>query len=148
MRVLIIEPESRLADCLSHGLGESGLVVDVADNPIDGVHLGITGEYDLIVLDQTAIGLSGWHVLTDLRQKIASPILVLTGRDNVVDRVKGFELGADDCLEKSFAFSEFVARAHALLRRGNVLEPHTFRIADLELDPASHRLRVAVSASI
>lgn len=139
MRVLIIEPEKRLAEFLLHGLTESGFVVDVVDNAIDGVHLGVTGEYDLFVLDRSTSGLASWRVLTELRNAKSTPILVFTGPDCVADRVKGLELGADDCLAKPFAYSEFLARAHALLRRGNALEPQTFRIADLEVDPAGHR---------
>ncbi len=140
MRVLIIEPESRLADYLSHGLGESGFVVDVVDNAVDGLHLGVTGEYDLLTLDQAAVGLASWRVLTHLRKEKSTPILVFTGLDCVADRVRGLELGADDCLAKPFVFSELLARIHALVRRGNALEPKTFRIADLEVDPASHRV--------
>jgi two-component system, OmpR family, copper resistance phosphate regulon response regulator CusR len=140
MRVLIIEPESQLAGYLLHGLSESGFVVDVADNAVDGAHLGTTGEYDLLVLDQAAIGLASWRVLTALRKEKSAPILVFTRVDCVGDRVRGLELGADDCLSKPFVFSEFLARTHALLRRGNALEPQIFRIADLEVDPSGHKV--------
>jgi two-component system, OmpR family, copper resistance phosphate regulon response regulator CusR len=140
MRTLLIEPEKRLADYLSHGLTESSFVVDVVDNGIDGLHLGVTGEYDLFVLDRFALGLDGWRILTELRKAKTIPILVLTGPDCVADRVKGLELGADDCLAKPFAYCEFLARAYALLRRGNALEPQTFRIADLEVDLAGHKV--------
>ena len=140
MRALLIEPETRLADYLLQGLTESGFVVDVVDNATDGLHLGVTGEYDLFVLDRSTIGLAGWRVLTELRKAKPTPILVFTEPDCVADRVKGLELGADDCLAKPFAYSEFLARAYALLRRGNALEPQTFRIADLEVDPAGHKV--------
>ena len=140
MRALIIEPEKCLADYLLNGLNTSGFVVDVGDNAIDGLHLGATREYDLLVLDLASIGLASWRLLTELRKAKPTPILVLTGPDCVTDRVKGLELGADDCLAKPFAYSEFLARAYALLRRGNALEPQTFRIADLEIDPAGHRV--------
>ncbi len=140
MRMLMIEPETRLADYLLQGLTESGFVVDVARNAVDGTHLGVTGEYDLIVLDRSSIGLAAWRVLTGLRTAKFTPILVFTGSDCVADRVKGLELGADDCLEKPFAYSEFLARAFALLRRGNALEPQTYRVADLVVDPSGHRV--------
>ena len=139
MRVLIIEPEMRLGDYLLHGLTQSGFVVDVVDNATDGVHLGVTGEYDLLVLDRSTLGLTGWRVLTELRKAKHTPILVFTEPGSVADRVAGLELGADDCLEKPFAYSEFLARAHALVRRGNGLEPETFCVADLEVDAAGHR---------
>lgn len=140
VRVLIIEPEMRLADYLVHGLTESGFVVDVVDNALDGVHLGVTGEYDLLVLDRSTLGLTGWRVLTELRKAKHTPILVFTEAGNVADRVEGLELGADDCLEKPFAYSEFLARAHALVRRGNGLEPEMFCVADLKVDAVGHRV--------
>ncbi len=140
MRVLIIGPETRLADYLSHGLTQSGFVVDVVDNEMDGVHLGITGDYDLLVLDRSTPQLTGWHTLIELRNAKHTPILVFTRRGSVADRVEGLELGADDCLEKPFAYSEFLARAHALVRRGNGVEPETFRVADLEVDAVGHRV--------
>jgi DNA-binding response OmpR family regulator len=104
------------------------------------VHLGVTGEYDLLVLDQAAIGLPSWHALTDLRKEKATPIMVFTGLDRVADRVKALELGADDCLTKPFIYSEFLAHIHALLRRGNALEPHLFSVADLQVDPVNHKV--------
>ena len=102
----------------------------------DGLHLALTGDYDLLVLDVMLPGLNGWQLLQSLRRSgNALPVLFLTARDQVEDRVKGLELGADDYLVKPFAFSEFLARVRTLLRRGKAsIEPTVLRIADLELD--------------
>jgi two-component system copper resistance phosphate regulon response regulator CusR len=140
-RLLIIEDEPKTAAFLRKGLGEAGFVVDVAANGDDGLHLARTNGFDVIVLDVLLPGRDGWSVLTELRQSnVATPVLFLTARDSVPDRVKGLELGADDYLVKPFAFSELLARVRTLLRRGPTRLPETVHVADLEIDLV--RLRV------
>ncbi len=134
MRVLVIEDEQKTADYLRKGLTEHGYVVDVARDGIDGKHLATEGEYDLIVLDLMLPGIDGYEVLTALRQTRETPVLMLTARDKVEDRVRGLQSGADDYLVKPFAFSELLARVQALLRRGRAQEPTVYRLADLEVD--------------
>lgn len=135
MRLLIVEDQVKTGDYLRQGLTESGFVVDVARNGLDGQHLALTGKYDAIVLDVMLPGANGWRVLSELRrQGEQTPVLFLTARDKVEDRVKGLELGADDYLVKPFAFSELLARLRALIRRGATREPEILRVADLEVD--------------
>lgn len=136
MKVLIVEDELKTGDYLRQGLVEAGFVADLARTGPDGLHLALTGDYDLLVLDVMLPGLNGWQILQSLRRSgNALPVLFLTARDQVEDRVKGLELGADDYLVKPFAFSEFLARVRTLLRRGKgTIEPTVLRIADLELD--------------
>ncbi len=136
MKILVVEDEPKTGDFLRQGLVEAGFVVDLARDGIDGLHLGETGEYDLAILDVMLPGLDGWQVLTGLRRTHRDmPILFLTARDHVEDRVKGLELGADDYLIKPFAFAELLARVRTLLRRGSrSQEPQQMRAADLELD--------------
>ena len=118
MRILLIEDEPRLGDYLHKGLREQGGIVDRAHNGIDGRHLALEGDYDLILLDVMLPGLDGFGVLAALREKRQTPVLMLTARDAVDDRVRGLQGGADDYLVKPFAFSELLARIQALLRRG------------------------------
>lgn len=134
MRILLIEDEPKTADYLHKGLTEHGYVVDVARDGIDGKHLAVEGEYDLVVLDLMLPGLDGYGVLAALRERRETPVLMLTARDKVEDRVRGLQSGADDYLVKPFAFSELLARVQALLRRGRVQEPTVYRLADLEVD--------------
>lgn len=136
MKVLIVEDEPKMGDYLRLGLAEAGFVADLTRTGTDGLHLALTGDYDLLVLDVMLPGLNGWQLLQSLRRSgNALPVLFLTARDQVDDRVKGLELGADDYLVKPFAFSEFLARVRTLLRRGKGnIEPTVLRIADLELD--------------
>ena len=136
MKVLIVEDELKTGDYLRQGLVEAGFVADLARTGTDGLHLALTGDYDLLVLDVMLPGLNGWQLLQSLRRSVNTlPVLFLTARDQVEDRVKGLELGADDYLVKPFAFSEFLARVRTLLRRGKAsIEPTVLRIADLELD--------------
>jgi two-component system copper resistance phosphate regulon response regulator CusR len=141
MRVLIVEDQEKTVDFLRRGLTENGFVVDVARNGIDGQHLALTADYDLIVLDVMLPGRDGWQVLEELRrQGKHTPVLFLTARDHVEDRVRGLELGADDYLVKPFAFSELLARAHALVRRGAAHEPSVLRADDLEVDLLRRRV--------
>ena len=138
MKILVIEDEIKLAEYLQKGLGEEGFVVDLAHNGIDGLHQATELAYDLIVLDGMLPGIDGLAVLAALRQSHQTPVLMLTARAQVEDRVKGLQGGADDYLVKPFAFSELVARIHVLLRRGAQAQaaPETtlLRMADLELD--------------
>ena len=140
MRVLIVEDEKKMGDYLSQGLTENGFVVDLARDGIDGQHLALTEEYDLIILDVMLPGIDGWQVMQALRHAGKTmPVLFLTARDRVEDRVKGLELGADDYLIKPFAFSELLARVRTLLRRGKAREAETLHIANLEVDMLKRR---------
>ena len=136
MKLLVVEDEPKTGDYLRQGLVEAGFVVDLARDGVDGLHLGETGDYDLAILDVMLPRLDGWQVLAGLRRAgCQMPVLFLTARDQVEDRVKGLELGADDYLVKPFAFAELLARVRTLLRRGSRnQEPQQMRAADLELD--------------
>jgi two-component system copper resistance phosphate regulon response regulator CusR len=139
MKVLVVEDERKTAAYLRTGLAENGFVVDVAHAGDDALHVALTGTYDLILLDVLLPRLNGWSVLESLRASGKStPVLFLTARDGVQDRVKGLELGADDYLVKPFAFSELLARMRSVLRRGPARQNNSLRVADLELDVARH----------
>ncbi|MDT4862775.1 Transcriptional activator protein CzcR [compost metagenome] len=143
MRVLVVEDEPKLVQYLHQGLSENGYVVDVARDGIEGRRLATGGSYDLMVLDLMLPGVDGYGVLSALRaQDSKTPVLMLTARDKIEDRVKGLEGGADDYLVKPFAFSELLARMGALLRRGAFVSPQAatvLRLADLEVDLVSRR---------
>ncbi len=140
MKILVVEDEAKTAAYLRKGLTEHGYVVDVAVNGEDGLHLARTSEYDLIVLDILLPEKDGWTVLRDLRRAGSqTPVLFLTARDAVQDRVRGLELGADDYLIKPFAFSELLARVRTVLRRAPSRQPDVLRIADLDLDFVRHK---------
>jgi two-component system copper resistance phosphate regulon response regulator CusR len=141
MKLLVVEDEAKLGAYLRKGLGEQGFVVDVARDGIDGRHLALEGDYDLIVLDAMLPGIDGFAVLSAIRQAKNTPVLMLTARDAVEDRVRGLRAGADDYMAKPFAFSELVARVDALLRRGGGArsEKSLFRVADLEVDLIKRR---------
>ena len=141
MKILIVEDEQKTGDYLKQGLSESGFVTDLARDGVDGLHLALTDDYDLVVLDVMLPRLDGWQVLREIRQKGKHlPVLFLTARDQVEDRVKGLEFGADDYLVKPFAFSELLARVRALLRRGRTSESELLHVADLELDLLRRRV--------
>src|ERR1043166_486570 len=140
MHVLVVEDEKKTHEYLKKGLMENGFVVDVAVNGVDGLHLAQTGDYDLIILDVMLPDRDGWSVITELRRNgKQTPVLFLTARDAVQDRVKGLESGADDYLVKPFAFSELLARARPLLRRGPTRQLERLRLADLEIDLIRHK---------
>ena len=141
MKILIVEDEQKTGDYLKQGLSEAGFVADLARDGMDGMHHAVTNDYDLVVLDVMLPGLDGWQVLREIRQAGKHmPVLFLTARDQIEDRVKGLELGADDYLVKPFAFSELLARVRTLLRRGKSKEPEVFQAADLELDLRRRRV--------
>jgi len=140
MRILIVEDERKAAEYLHRGLTESGFVVDVAYNGDDGLHLALEVPYDLVVLDVGLPRRDGWSVLASMRRaRRQTPVLFLTARDAVSDRVRGLEEGADDYLVKPFAFSELLARIRSILRRGPARQPDVLTVAELELDVARHR---------
>lgn len=143
MRILVVEDEARLADYLKKGLTESGYVVDVAADGIDGLHFAVEGSYDAVVLDVMLPGKDGFEVLAGLRARKKTPVLMLTARDAVEDRVKGLTEGADDYLVKPFSFDELLARVQALLRRGgesrDLQVVTALKLADLEVDRARRR---------
>jgi two-component system, OmpR family, copper resistance phosphate regulon response regulator CusR len=144
MRILVVEDEGKLADYLQKGLSENGYVVDVARNGIDGRFLATEGEYAVVLLDIMLPGVDGFGVLKAIRSKGNTPVLMLTARDKVEDRVRGLQEGADDYLVKPFAFSELLARISALLRRGAAQGATSasgthLRLADLEVDLVSRK---------
>jgi two-component system copper resistance phosphate regulon response regulator CusR len=142
VKILIVEDELKTGQYLRQGLTEAGFVVDLARDGTDGLHLALHGEYDLLILDVMLPGLDGWQVLQTLRQRgLHMPVLFLTARDQVEDRVKGLELGADDYLVKPFSFAELLARVRTILRRGRGgAEVTTLQVADLELDLLRRRV--------
>ena len=142
MKILVVEDEPKTGDYLKQGLGEAGFVVDLARDGFDGLHLALTEAYDLAILDVMLPGIDGWQVLQGIRRAGKDmPVLFLTARDEVDDRVRGLELGADDYLVKPFAFAELLARVRTLLRRGSKSkEADNLRVADLELDLLRRRV--------
>ncbi|OWT74354.1 MULTISPECIES: heavy metal response regulator transcription factor [unclassified Achromobacter] len=139
MKILIVEDEAKTADYLHKGLSEQGCAVDVANNGIDGRHLATELDYDVIVLDAMLPGMDGFEVLRALRKTRQTPVIMLTARDGLDDRIKGLQDGADDYLVKPFSFLELLARLQALTRRGRVQEPMQLRIGDLQIDLASRK---------
>lgn len=140
MRILVVEDEVKAAEYLRKGLSESGYTVEVAHNGIDGQFLAQESEFDLVILDVMLPGLDGWQLLQIIRRKSQVPVLFLTARDAVEDRVKGLELGADDYLVKPFSYAELLARVRTLLRRGPPREVEQFQVADLQLDVLRRRV--------
>ncbi len=141
MKILVVEDERKTAAYLKRGLSEAGLVVDVAATGDDGLRLASEGGYDLVILDVMLPGRDGLSVLQQLRRSgMQTPVLFLTARDSVRDRVGGLELGADDYLVKPFAFSELLARVRALLRRAPSRRPDVLRLSDLEIDVVGRKV--------
>ena len=139
MRVLIIEDEQKTADYLHRGLSEQGFTVDLARDGIDGLHLALEGDYAVIVLDVMLPGLDGYGVLRALRARKQTPVIMLTARERVEDRIHGLREGAGDYLGKPFSFLELVARLQALTRRSGNHEPVQIQVADLWVDLISRK---------
>jgi two-component system copper resistance phosphate regulon response regulator CusR len=140
LRILVVEDEPKTGDYLKRGLSESGYVVDLARTGPDGLHLAREGGFDLIVLDVMLPGLDGWELLARLRRDHRMPVIFLTARDALEDRIKGLDLGADDYLVKPFAFAELLARIRSLLRRGPPREADILEIDDLRMDVPARRV--------
>lgn len=144
MRLLLVEDQTMAADYIAKGLRENDFVVDVAHDGVDGLHFLLTNDYDLAILDVMLPGMNGWKILELARQAgKMTPVMFLTARDDVEDRVCGLELGAEDYLIKPFSFSELLARVRVIMRRG---APHAasseeavLQISDLQLDFLKHR---------
>ena len=140
MKILVVEDEAKTARFLRTGLREAGFVVDEASDGQEAIHMAGELSFDVIVLDVMLPKADGWQVLAELRREgLDTPILLLTAKDAVEDRVKGFELGADDYLVKPFAFSELLARIRSLLKRAPVRQQEVLRVADLEIDLPRHQ---------
>ena len=142
MKILIVEDEPKTGDYLRQGLREAGFVVDLVQDGLDGLHLGIEGDQDLIILDVMLPRMDGWGVLQALTQAgIRTPVIFLTAKDQVEDRVRGLELGAADYLVKPFSFAELLARVRNVLRRGPAaIESSVLQVADLEIDLLRRRV--------
>ena len=142
MKILIVEDEPKTGDYLRQGLREAGFVVDLVQDGLDGLHLGIEGDQDLIILDVMLPRMDGWGVLQALTQAgIRTPVIFLTAKDQVEDRVRGLELGAADYLVKPFSFAELLARVRNVLRRGPAaIESSVLQVADLEVDLLRRRV--------
>jgi len=141
MRVLLVEDDPRIARFVSRGLRERTYAVDVADNGADALYKFFVSDYDVVVLDVMIPERNGYEVCRELRTRGSHvPVLMLTARDAVADRIKGLDSGADDYLTKPFAVAELAARLRALLRRGQVFRPPTIQIADLVIDTRSRKV--------
>src|SRR5438105_11542401 len=140
MRILLVEDEKKTAAYLAKGLGEAGFQVTIARDGDEGLELALTRSFDLFIIDLMLPKRDGWSIVATLKRKeIRTPILLLTARDSVRDRVKGLELGADDYLVKPFAFSELLARVRSLLRRSPARRTGQLQIEDLKIDTRRHR---------
>jgi two-component system, OmpR family, copper resistance phosphate regulon response regulator CusR len=140
MRILLIEDENKTAAFLAKGLREAGYTVDITTDGEKGLKAAAATKFDLLIVDIMLPKMDGWAVVTELRARdINTPILFLTARDSVHDRVKGLELGADDYLVKPFAFSELMARVRSVLRRSPARQEENLRVDDLEIDTRRHK---------
>jgi len=143
MRILVVEDDIKIASFISKGLKEAGFAVDVAHDGVDGLHLGLTEPYDAAVVDIMLPGLDGLSLIERMRTKqIATPVIILSAKRSVDDRVKGLQAGGDDYLTKPFSFSELLARIHALIRRSTrTSEPSTLTAGELTIDLLSRQAR-------
>ena len=140
MRILVVEDEKKTAFFVERGLRECGFVVDLTNDGEKGLQLALTGRHDLLILDVMLPSRDGWSIVSELRRaKVSMPVLFLTARDSVPDRVKGFELGADDYLVKPFALSELMARMRSLLRRPHERQEEILEVSDLQIDVRRHK---------
>lgn len=140
MRILVVEDEPKAGEYLRKGLTESGFIVDWVQTGSEGLNMAQSEEYDLIVLDVMLPGMDGWQIVQQIRTTQQTPVLFLTARDALEDRIKGLELGADDYLVKPFAFAELVVRIRTLLRRGPMREAERIEIGDMEIDVLKRRV--------
>lgn len=140
MSILVVEDEPKVGAYLVKGLRESGYAVELARNGADGLALALRGDHALLVLDVMLPQMDGWTVLRRLRERKQTPVIFVTARDDVADRVKGLELGADDYLVKPFAFAELLSRIKTLLRRGPLREAEHIRVADLDIEVPRRRV--------
>jgi len=140
MRILVVGDEEKSAEYLRKGLTESGYQIDVARDGIDGWHLAQTVDFDLLILDVMLPGMDGWTLIRQFRETRKTPVLFLSARDAIEDRVKGLELGADDYLVKPFSYAELLARVRTLLRRAPPRDIELFQLDDLELDVLRRRV--------
>ena len=134
MKILVIEDDPKTGDYLKKGLRESGYAVDLSRTGTDGLQMALNNAYDLVLLDVTLPGIDGWQIMPALRERGDVRVLFLTARDQLSDRIRGLELGADDYLVKPFSFTELVLRIRTLLRRGATREADVYEVADLKLD--------------
>ncbi|MEI5996048.1 heavy metal response regulator transcription factor [Paraburkholderia bengalensis] len=134
MRILIVEDETKTGSHLQKGLAEAGFSTDWVRDGAAGLRQATACAYDLIVLDVMLPALDGWSLLATLRQTHATPVLMLTARDDIADKIMGLEMGADDYMAKPFDFDELLARIRTILRRGKGRDPAFLKVADLELD--------------
>jgi two-component system OmpR family response regulator len=141
MKVLVVEDEVKMAALLRRGLGEEGLTVDIADEGERAVEMAGASDYDAVVLDVMLPGIDGYETCRRLRRDgVWAPVLMLTARGAIEDRVAGLDGGADDYLVKPFAFAELLARIRALVRRGTVERPASLEVGSLRLDPGTHEV--------
>jgi two-component system copper resistance phosphate regulon response regulator CusR len=140
VRILVVEDEPKAGDYLQNGLTESGYVVDLARNGVDGLHMALQFDYDAIVLDVMMPQMDGWQVLQKLREHGDTPVLFLSARGELQDRIKGLDLGADDYLVKPFSFAELLARLRTLMRRGPSRQEELLAVGDLQIDVLKRRV--------
>jgi len=141
MKILVIEDEPKARDYMRSGLTESGYVVDVASGGVDGLHMALEGHYDLILLDVMMPGLDGWSVMEVIHKQVHAPVIFLTAKGTLDDRLLGLALGADDYLVKPFSFAELLARIRVALRRGGqVRQDDTLTVDDLSMEVTKRRV--------
>lgn len=134
MRILVVEDDQKMGDYIRKGLSENGFQVDLSRDGLEGRAMALASEYDIMLLDVMLPGIDGFTVLADVRAVKALPVLMLTAKDEIDDRVRGLQAGADDYLMKPFAFSELLARLHALLRRGKLQEITQYELSGLHIN--------------